>query len=241
MFDIFYLRDKPMLFPHEQHATSLLDAQQKSRTRYCWVIDYLCDYTTFDFLYEPVPWEANQTHVWPSQHQENSGTWLIPSSSGIVDVNRTHSVIRRNKSLRKILIDHGNRHNITNFDLRTRYISDYLGTLKRVLKDITDDYVWVISSVCDYTDFDFTWHPSEWQHDMLHVFASSEQKFGDTFCIHVETFLEKTKKLELLEWFDTIHFVEDISIPRLPVPQVSYSNGSVVSAVWDYQFNDPIV
>ena len=37
-----------------------------------------CDYSDFDFSWEPAPWEAHQTHIWPSQHQENSGTMLVP-------------------------------------------------------------------------------------------------------------------------------------------------------------------
>ena len=74
MFDIFYLGSKPNLFPHEQAVDSIEQAQELSRTRYCWIVNYLTDYTGHDFLWEPVPWEANQTHEWPSQHQANGGT-----------------------------------------------------------------------------------------------------------------------------------------------------------------------
>ena len=78
MFDVFYTGKKPNIFPHERAVNNVEQAQQLSRTRYCWIINYLTDYTDFDFLYEPVPWESNQAHVWPSQHQENGGTWLVP-------------------------------------------------------------------------------------------------------------------------------------------------------------------
>jgi hypothetical protein len=44
------------------------------------------------------------------------------------------------------------------------------------LSKVTEEYCWVTADVCDYTNFDFTWHPSEWQADMLHVFASDDQK-----------------------------------------------------------------
>jgi len=137
-------------------------------------------------------------------------------------------------------IDHGNGLTCC-VDRHTRFINDYLGTLKRILSTLTDEYVWVVSSVCDYSTFDFTWHPSEWQDTMLHVFASDEQKFGDTFYIHVPTFLDKTKNLALLEWFDTIHFVENITVPRRPIPIVHHSCDTHVQAVWEYDFKDPVV
>jgi len=227
------------LFPHEQAVKSIEQAQELSSTRYCWIVNYLTDYTGHDFLWEPVPWESTQTHIWPSQHQANGGTYLVPKRGG-QDRNRNHNVLPRNKRVPVIGIDHGNGLTVA-CDYSTRYISDYLGTLKRVLSKINEEYVWVVSSVCDYSNFDFSWHPSEWQQDMLHVFASNEQKFGDTFYVHVPSFLAKTKNLALLEWFDTIHFVEDCTVPRQPVPVVKHSYDSQVSAIMAHDFTDPVV
>jgi len=76
---------------------------------------------------------------------------------------------------------------------------------------------------------------------MLHVFASNEQKFGDTFYVNVPSFMEKTSELALLEWFDTIHFVSDISVPRRPVPVIRHEHDSQVPAVWAHDFQDPVV
>ena len=239
MFDVFYSGPKPNLFVHEQQANSIEHAKILSKTRYFWWINYLSDYSKHDFLWEPVPWENNQTHVWPSQHQENGGTYLIPAQGG-TDVNRQHNIIPRVKSVPIIGIDHGNGLNCY-VDKSTRFINDYLGTLRRILSTVTDEYVWIVSSVCDYSKFDFTWHPSEWQATMLHVFPSNEQKFGDTFYIHVPTFFDEIKNLALLEWFDTIHFVENITVPRRPIPVVKHSYDTHVQAVWEYDFQDPVV
>ena len=74
MFDVFYIGAKPNLFPHEQEVTSVQEAQQRSRTRYCWIVTYLADYSGWDFLWEPVPWQAHQRHAWASQHQPDAGT-----------------------------------------------------------------------------------------------------------------------------------------------------------------------
>ena len=81
MFDVFYSGIRPNLFAHEQAADSLEHARKLSRTRYFWWVNYLTDYTGFDFLWEPVPWQAHQRHAWPSQWQKDSGTYLVPKSN----------------------------------------------------------------------------------------------------------------------------------------------------------------
>jgi len=239
MFDVFYSGTPPGLFAHEQPANNVEHARQLSKTRYFWWTNYLTDYSTHDFLWEPVPWEADQTHVWPSQHQDHGGTLLVPKS-GNNQINRNHQPLPRKGSVPIIGIDHGEGLDI-DCDYQTRYISDYLGTLRRILARITHEYVWVVSSVCDYTTFDFTWHPSEWQADMLHVFASGTQKFGDTFYVHVPSFLEKSKDIKLLEWVDTLHFVEDISVPRWPMPLIEHDYDTHVAAIREHEFTTPLV
>lgn len=239
MFDVFYHGQKPNLFAHEQSADSVEHAKQLCKTRYFWWTNYLTDYTDFDFLWEPVPWERDQTHIWPSQHQANGDTMLVPKHHSN-QTNRNHAVLPRKLSVPVLGIDHGRGFAIA-VTVSTRYVSDYLGTLRRLLAGVEHEHVWVISSECDYTNFDFTWHPSEWQQDMLHVFASNEQKFGDTFYVHVPSFREKIKGLKLLEWFDTIHFVEQPRVSRLPVPVIRHDHDTHVDAVKEHDFVTPVV
>lgn len=228
MFDLFY-RDQ---------IKSVENAKQLSRTRYLWILDRHNDYSNFDFTWEPVPWESDQTHVWPSQHQENGGTMLVPVN-GSEQINRNHSVVARIGTVPRLHIKHSPA-STNEGDINTRYISDYLGTMRRALSKVDWEYCWVTADVCSYADFDFTWHPSEFQLDMLHVFPSNDQKFGDTFYVHVPSFLAKTEKLKVLEWFETLHFVEDISVPRPLYSVQQYTNDSLVDAVWNHQFNEPV-
>lgn len=164
---------------------------------------------------------------------------MIPKS-GIQDINRDHHVIRRARHVDILGIDHGDGI-MVECTRSTRYISDYLGTLRRLLAKVDQEWVWVVSSVCDYSDFDFTWHPSEWQQDLFHVFASDDQKFGDTFYVHVPSFLQKSQNLKLLEWLDGINYELDITVPRKPVPSHQHNYDSHVEAVREYQFNAPVV
>ena len=78
MFDIFYIGKKPNVVPFEKEFASIEEAQQQSRTRYCWVVNTYSDYTGWDFLWEPKPWESDQRHAWASQWQKDSETYLVP-------------------------------------------------------------------------------------------------------------------------------------------------------------------
>ena len=80
MFDVFYFSDgrKPNLFPHERSVDSFQHAQKLSCTRFFWIVHYLADYSDWDFLREPTPWQAEQRHAWASQWQPDSGTYLVP-------------------------------------------------------------------------------------------------------------------------------------------------------------------
>ena len=305
MFDVFYIGTKPNLFVHEQQVKSIEQAQQQSRTRFFWMVSYLVDYTGFDFLYEPPPWQANQRHAWPSQWQKDSGTYLVPKL-GYADTNyHPGPVVARQEDLTawndtsfknfdyswhpdstdpayiyqfatqhqktggpvytvpgateiKYLaelkirivgkataiyeIDHmdGAAGQIPNVTRRVRYFDNYRDTLIRLAKSIgtEHEYVWVCSSICDYTLFDFSWHPEQWQSTMLHVFASDEQKFGDTFFMHVPTFAEYAERKALLEWYD-LNFVTT-RVPRRPMPIVQHDQDCHVDVVRNSDFAGPL-
>jgi len=177
-------------------------------------------------------------HVWPSQHQDNGGTALVPRE--YKDINRAHAIVPRRIGSPRLHV----KHTPTSADVgdvNVRYVSDYLATMRRALSNTKWQHCWVTSDVCDYTNFDFTWHPSEWQQDMLHVFASNRQKFGDTFYVHVPSFLAQTENLKILEWFETLNFVQGCQVPRLPMPRIQYTDDSLATAVWNHEFETPLV
>ena len=439
MFDVFYSGTKPNQVAHEREANSIEHAQTLCRTRHFWWITYLADYSTHDWDFQPVPWQSEYTHTWPSQHHEYSGTYLVPRSGEIKY--HFHDQIIPNKSSiihfytamsnaefdyswaphphdppyiyvfgnqwwpaeimptveyhvpgateRKYMttpraglaqnanqpwynmvnsdmdyswvpdpgdppliyvfgnqwwpaekmptveyrvpgaterkyvswprasllsdssnwtvpdsvdpagvdftwvpdpgeppyvyqfatqhqktggpvyrvpgatevkylaelkirtvgkataiyeIDHmdGAAGQIPNTTRRVRYFDNYRDTLIRLAKSIgtEHEYVWVCSSICDYTDFDFSWHPEQWQATMLHVFASDTEKFGDTFFMHVPTFAESAERKELLEWYDC-NFV-NAGVPRRPMPIVQHNQDSHVDVVRTRDFAGPL-
>ena len=439
MFDVFYSGNKPNQFAHEQEAHSVEHARKLCRTRYFWWITYLADYSTHDWDFQPVPWQSEYTHTWPSQHHDYSGTYLVPGSGeikyhfhdriipnksstihfhtavsnaefdyswaphphdppyiyvfgnqwwpaeimptveyhvpgaterkymstpkaelaknpnrpwyNIVDSDMDYSWVpdpgdppytyvfgnqwwpaekmptveyrMPGATERKYVawprasllsdsarwtvpdsvdptgadfswvpdpgeppyiyqfatqhqktggpvyrvpgavevkylaelkirtvgkataiyeIDHmdGAAGQIANTTRRVRYFDNYRDTLIRLAKSIgaEHEYVWVCSSICDYTNFDFSWHPEQWQATMLHVFASDDQKFGDTFFMHVPTFAEYAERKELLEWYDC-NFVS-VGVPRRPMPIVQHDQDSHVDQVRTRDFAGPL-
>ena len=442
MFDVFYIGRKPGLFAHEQSADSIEHARQLSRTRYFWIVNYLSDYSGWDWLWEPVPWEANQMHAWPSQWQKDSGTYLVPKephtavnyhtaptvirngiseywtntddvfdytwhpdptdplyiyqfgtqwqktggpcyivpgateikyvdiarvkkktidpnwqvdnseefedfdytwhpdstdepyiyqfgtqwqktggpkyivpgatqikyvpsprahrikiddnwqlpngtefgdfdytwhpdstdqpyiyqfgtqwqktggpkyvTPGAVDVKYVEQIKIEAKRVADcvFLLDHldGNVERVKE-QLKSkfesikvvRYFDNYLDTLRRIAKSASKQtgFIWICSSLCDYTNFDFSWHPEQWQTGMLHVFPSNEQKFGDTFFMQPESFVYRSETCQLLEWFD-LNFVSDMSVPRLPLPTIQHSFDTHVDAVKTKSWQGPL-
>jgi hypothetical protein len=74
---------------------------------------------------------------------------------------------------------------------------------------------------------------------MLHVFASNEQKFGDTFYMHVPTFAERAEKKALLEWY-SVNYVPRIFVSRRPMPVIEHSADSHVDAVKNTTWAGPV-
>jgi len=307
MFDVFYIGKKPGLFAHEREAENILQARDMCRTRYFWIVNYLADYSDFDFLWEPVPWESHQRHAWASQWQKDCGTYLVPRL-GYSDTNYHEQKIlmttdmqrwnnadsveefdfswhpdysdppfhyefgtqwqktggprysmpgaeqtkyvsqsgsrTRAKATAIYLIDHldGTVDDFAGMATKKiRYFDNYKDTLTRLAKSVPDDqeFVWICSSICDYANFDFSWHPETWQNHMLHVFPSNLEKFGDTFFMHVPTFRAKIESFDLLEWYD-LNFVSDISVPRRSLPTVTHDFDSHVDAIRVRDWNGPL-
>ena len=252
MFDIYYTGPKPNLFAFEKPAASLEEADALCRTEYFWYVNGYNDYRNFDFDWRPLPYEADHTHVWPSQWQDNGGTYLIPKGTVEHKWHWRNSVndgyVLRAQPTDIFYMDFMNPESLLQlYKLKeqysnvksTRYVSDHLNVMKRIVNLATTEYVWIISSVCDYSNFDFTWHPKQWQEEMVHCFRSGNQKRGDTFYIHVESFKQQMYTLELLDWFNVINYCEDQSVERFTCPMVYYSGDNLVQEVTNYDFKFP--
>ncbi|CAB4133683.1 hypothetical protein UFOVP257_405 [uncultured Caudovirales phage] len=234
----------------------------RSKTARFWVISSKNNYTQFDFDWQPDPWQHTMTHVFPSQWNKWSDTFLINRweferhnkwAKGLeefpnLNFVNNQQVLSGSDGSNIYYVDYGN---ITPIDqlgklkkeypkIRvTRFVDNYLDIFKRIMSTAETEYVWIISSICDYEKFDFTWHPEAWQAEMIHVFPSGSQRRGDTFYIHVESFKEQMYELEILDWFNVINYCKDQVVYRFQSPAITYQGDNLVDAVKSTSFNFP--
>ena len=95
----------------------------------------------------------------------------------------------------------------------TRYNNTHLATIKRIVERAKTEYVWIVSDLCDYTDFDFAWQPVPWEATQIHCWASGDQNFGDTFLVPVDAFKRQAEGLKVLGWYEHINWHSD-GVPR---------------------------
>ena len=273
--DIFYMdqsnamsqqrfRELRERYPHIQkirYVNSVKDTINRclARTKQnrFWVISSQNVYSDFDFAWHPEPWQAHMTHVFGSQWNQWSDTFLVnrweferhskwagdikdfPNLNFVSD----QTVVSPADAAPIYVIDHGNYNwpDIPNRSIKhtTRFYNSYLETFRRLLHSVTDEFIWVISTVCDYTRFDFSWQPDAWQRDMLHVFASHNQAFGDTFYVPVKALKQVLDSIKQLEEFP-VNFAQAQQLDRVPIPVIRHNRDSHVDSVRENVFTGPL-
>ena len=218
----------------------------KSTTELCWILNSELDYTNFDFNYYPNPWQMTMVHVFGTQWSHWGSTFMVNKETFAEDTNyvkiiehlsnlnfvKTKRAFASNCLYDVYLIDYENdgvadivsliesktkRENVYTI----KYENDYLTTLKNMLCELgikKDHHIWVCSSICDYTNFDFTYICDPFSLEQLHVFPSDKQKFGDTFFINVNKLRILLTDLNRLENIEKINFNQHQKVKRLPAP-----------------------
>jgi hypothetical protein len=248
-----------------RYANSMVDTIKRccnrTSTNRFWVISSECNYDKFNFTWHPETWQGYMTHVFPSQWNKWSDTFLINKfefekhgkwAKGIEEFPNlnfvTDQTVRTEGDGSMIYyVDHGNDDSPFRKMMQdrfpklkiTRFVDNYLDTFKRIVATADTEYIWITSSLCDYTNFDFSWQPEPWQSEMIHVFSSSMQKRGDTFYIHVKSFKKQMYELEMLDWFNVINYCTDQYAVRLPPPTIKYNYDSIVTAIKENDFKFP--
>ena len=120
-----------------------------------------------------------------------------------------------------------------------RYYDNHLDTIKRCISRCRTPYCWIISSCCDYTNFNFEYRAVPWEAYQLHCWHSDYEKFGDTFLINVKEF-ELQKDIPLLEWYKEVNWHYP-GVPRLPWPILETSTEDVTTELKNYKFTAPYV
>lgn len=215
-----------------------------------WIVPGNIDDSQFDYSWHPDELEPDYEYHFPTQWQRDGGP-VYPGTAGIKYVNDQHI---RNGATQIFYMDFLNQESPEQFariqkqypDAKsTRYVDSHLNVFKRIANLATTKFVWIISSFCDYREFDFTWHPAPEQREMIHVFPTACENFkykfqkrGDTFYIHIPSLKTQLYELELLDWFNVINYCSDQIVP-VKAPIIEYNNDSLIPAVQAYNFQFP--
>ena len=212
-----------------------------------WIVPANVDDSEFDYSWHPDEIEADYEYHFPTQWQRQGG----PIYRGTAGVKYAADQSIKAGSTQIFYMDFLNPGSQEQFKQlqqqhptikSTRYVDNHLNVFKRIVNLATTEYVWITSSICDYTNFDFTWHPAVEQREMIHVFSNgSLLTRGDTFYIHVPSFKSQLYDLEILDWFNVINYTQEQTVPRQPCPVVYYQGDSIVPAIQQHQFEFPYV
>jgi hypothetical protein len=231
----------------------------RSTTELLWVLNSELDYTNFNFEYYPNPWQMQMVQVFGTQWSHWGTTFMVNRETFAEDTKYIKIIehlsnlnfvkdIRANATKCShdiVVIDHGNKETsnvVSTLQTKapdrtvttTKYNNSYLDTLKDIIKRLPEKkehFIWVCSSVCDYTDFDFTYIIDPFARDSLHVFPSGKQKFGDTFFIDVNNAREVIGELEQLEDFTKVNYNGAVKANRLPEPIIVISDDTHTNSI----------
>ncbi len=236
------IKNKEWNFRTEQKVTRCVE-------KFKWIVPSNIDDSKFDYSWHPDELEEDYEYHFPTQWQRDGGP-IYKGTAGIKFVNSQRIQIGTTQIF---YMDFLNERSQQQFDQiktkhptakATRYVDSHLNVFKRIVNLATTEFVWIVSSFCDYKNFDFTWHPAPEQREMIHVFSTYatnihySQKRGDTFYVHVPSLRTQLYELELLDWFNVIHYCKDQMVPVHP-PVIEYNSDSVLPAVQDHEFKFP--
>ena len=236
----------------------------RSNTELCWILNSELDYTGFNFNYYPNQWQTRMVHVFGTQWSQWGTTFLVNRDTFAIDTKyikivehlsnlnfvKDRKATATNNLYDIVLVDHGNGVDTAKATLASKiadkqitvvnYDKDYLTTMKNIVKQLPakkEHYVWVCSSVCDYSDFDFTYITDPFARDNLHVFPSNNQKFGDTFMMDVNVTREVLNNITDLKDYPKIAYTNTIRSKRLNAPVVKVESDTHVGSLnTDFDF-----
>lgn len=88
-------------------------------------------------------------------------------------------------------------------------ISNYFEILNFEIKRFKTSHVWFLTTLCDYSNFDFNFLPEQYQEKQLHVWHQGMNKEGNTMLIPRIEYIKQSKNLTKLIDFKDINYHEE--------------------------------
>ena len=180
-----------------------------------WKRDPLIDYSNFNFNWFPSVWDWGYNHEFTMLGKERLSYTTLSRNS--LNVKYHAANLKYDDIHYNICCVDTNTHALPVHDYKVRLITTMEESLKAALKKATRPWLWVISDVCDYSEFDFEWLPEEGEEHQIHCWPSGTCEKGDTFLIHVPSYLG--------EWNPSYNFDhEPLQRKRWPSVKITHSS-----------------
>ena len=228
------------------HLEMMRKTISKATTPYVWILSDNCDYNNFDFAWRPSWAEETYLHVWPTENQVMGGdTFYVnvaefQKQSVDIDQLNNYQVVNWHKlsipeiKNTEVVIWNNSRDNDNLEKLKIlfpnatvmRHIGNRFDMLSKTVDRSNSEYMWIISSDCDYTEFDFDYRPSWAEESYLHVWPTENQaKGGDTFYVNTVEFKKQKLEITTVEQYDSVVWHAQ-SIKQTKLPEiVIWDNG----------------
>ena len=219
----------------------------RSTTTLCWILNSELDYGSFEFDFYPSPWQMKMVHVFGTQWS-HWGTTFMVNRDNFAEDTKYVKIIEHLSCLnfvkRKTAMATNRLYDIVTIDHTSdagtiKYEESYLNTFRNLLKMLPEKkehYIWVCSSVCDYSGFDFSYICDPFAKDQLHVFPSDKQKFGDTFLVDVNKLRSLIDDMSSLEDYEKVNFNQHQKVKRLAPPVISVDADTLTGEIPEFAF-----
>ena len=199
---------------------------QELENEWVWIVDSRVDYDDFDFTWLPDVWDNQFIHCFAMKGKEQlSYTWLVNTKTVMQKKFKYHTsdLLFNDKISDLIFLDmgFGNTSGFT-ADKTIRFIGNMESVLRTAIKRATSEWLWVCSTCSDYGNFKFNWIPDLDQLDFTHCWPTVKQIKGETFLIHVPTFLRTNE----FRW----NFEHEI-VTRHTWPHIVYFDDNLADAI----------
>ena len=237
---------------------------KKSETKLLWILSSCLDYSDFRFDFYPAKWQIGMTHVFGTQWSHWGNTYLVNSQTFPVDSQHIQAVehikginhVRGTRAKTAVCqhdilyikfpgVDDTGASTTLESTGRKVYTVDYSGSYLQTIKEFIasnpgvmakqDPHMWITSSICDYSGFDFTWSGDPFQSEQVQVFPSklgnTVQQQGDTFLVNIHCLGGEIESLaDLASYTLGVNYLYTTANRRVH-PVVKHRHDSQVDAV----------
>tara|TARA_A100001015_G_scaffold30914_1_gene34431 strand:+ start:3412 stop:4920 length:1509 start_codon:yes stop_codon:yes gene_type:complete len=203
-----------------------------SKTDWFWITHNDNNYSNFNFDYHVPRWEQSYVQVFGDQHAQDSKTYLVNKKHD----NNTSWQFHQNKVQRIASVPIFHATNLQPKEEKgIRMFSNFFNFIKRCCNKTESEYFWITSSVCDYSQFDFTWHPDIGEENFLHAWTSPNNQYGYTFFVPRKIVKSQISNIQKLEWFDKIKYHYEVPVHALPINTFTHKQG-VAKSIKEHNF-----